>query len=133
MTRIFKILKSFKRSPMLLFVNLPGLAIGLAAFLLLMIYVVHETGFDQHFPTKSSVYRLYITIIEDNATQTYPICPRSAYTEIPAEIPEIEKACQSYREWQVILVKEEAQYTINNMLFVDPEFFEVFGLELLQG
>ena len=133
MTRIFKILKSFKRSPMLLFVNLPGLAIGLAAFLLLMIYVVHETGFDQHFPTKSSVYRLYITIIEDNATQTYPICPRSAYTEIPAEIPEIEKACQIYREWQVILVKEEAQYTINNMLFVDPEFFEVFGLELLQG
>lgn len=133
MTRIIKILKSFKRSPMLLFVNLPGLAIGLAAFLLLMIYVVHETSFDRDFSTRSQVYRLYNTIIEDNSTQTYPICSSKAYTEIPAEIPEIEKACQIYRGGQVILSKAEAQYTINNLLYVNPEFFDVFGLELLQG
>jgi putative ABC transport system permease protein len=133
MTRIIKILKNFKRSPMLLFVNLPELAIGLAAFLLLMIYVVHETSFDRTFPTRSQVYRLYNTIIEDNATQTYPICSRRAYTEIPAEIPEIEKACQIFREWQIILSKGDAQFTLNNVLYVDPEFFDVFGLELLQG
>lgn len=133
MTRIIKILKNFKRSPMLLFVNLPGLAIGLAAFILLMIYVVHETSFDQHFPTKSRVYRLYNTIIEDNTAHTYPICSSKAYTEIPAEIPEIEKACQIYRGGRVILTKEEAQYTVNSLLYVDSEFFDVFGLELLQG
>lgn len=133
MTRIIKILKTFKRSPMLLFVNLPGLAIGLAAFLLLMIYVVHETSFDRSFPTRSQVYRLYNTIIEDNSTQTYPICSRRAYTEIPAEIPEIEKACQIFQLWQMILSQGEAQFTINNVLYVDPEFFDVFGLDLLQG
>ncbi len=133
MTRIIKILKNFKRSPMLLFVNLPGLAIGLAAFLLLMIYVVHETSFDRSFPTRSQVYRLYNTIIEDNATQTYPICSRRAYTEIPAEIPEIDKACQIYRGGRVILSKGETQHTINNLLYVNPEFFDVFGLDLLQG
>ena len=133
MTRIIKILKNFKRSPMLLFVNLPGLAVGLAAFLLLMVYVVHETSFDRNFPTRDRVYRLYNTIIEDNATQTYPICSRKAYTEIPAEIPEIEKACQIYRGWQTILSKGETQYTIKDMLYVDPEFFDVFGLDLLQG
>ena len=133
MNRIIKILKSFKRSPMLLFVNLPGLAIGLAAFILLMVYVVHESSFDQHFPTKSRVYRLYNTIIEDNTTHTFPICSSKAYTEIPAEIPEIEKACQIYRGGRVILTKEETQYTVNSLLYVDSEFFDVFGLELLQG
>ena len=133
MTRIIKILKSFKRRPMLLFVNLPGLAIGLAAFLLLMIYVVHETSFDQYFPTKARVYRLYNTIIEDNSTKTYPICSSKAYTEIPAEIPEIEKACQIYRGWQTIVSRADAQFAIISMLYTDPEFFEVFGLELLQG
>ncbi|MCK9453091.1 MAG: ABC transporter permease [Bacteroidales bacterium] len=130
---MIKILKSFKRSPMLLFVNLPGLAIGLAAFLLLMIYVVHETSFDKHFPNKERVYRLYNTIIEDNSSQTYPICSRRAYTEIPAEIPEIEKACQIFQEWQMIFSKGEAQFTIKKVLYVDPEFFDVFGLDLLQG
>ncbi len=133
MTRIIKILKNFKRSPMLLFVNLPGLAIGLAAFLLLMIYVVHETSFDRNFPTRSQVYRLYNTIIEDNSTRTYPICSSKAYTEIPAEIPEIEKACQIYRGGRVILSKGEAQFTINSLMYVDPEFFDLFGLDLLQG
>ncbi|MDY0076519.1 MAG: ABC transporter permease [Bacteroidales bacterium] len=133
MTRIIKILKSFKRSPMLLFVNLPGLAIGLAAFILLMIYVVHESSFDQHFPTKSRVYRLYNTIIADNTSHTYPICSSKAYTEIPAEIPEIEKACQFYRGWQNIVSHDAAQFTIKDMLYVNPEFFDVFGLELLEG
>lgn len=38
-------IRNFKHSPMLLFVNLPGLAIGLAAFLLLMVYIKHETSY----------------------------------------------------------------------------------------
>ncbi|MDP2723097.1 MAG: ABC transporter permease [Bacteroidales bacterium] len=131
--RILKILKRFKRNPMLLFVNLPGLAIGLAAFLLLMVYVFHETSYDLHFANKNRVVRLYNTITEESSVETYPICARKAYTEIPLKIPEIEKACQIYRGWQTTVSKGESQYRIENLLYVDPEFFEVFGLDLLEG
>ena len=131
--RILKILQHFKRSPMLLFVNLPGLAIGLSAFLLLMVYVKHEISFDLHFANKNRVVRLFNTITEENSINTYPICSRKAYTEIPLNIPEIEKACQIYRGWQTSVSKEESQYKIESLLYVDSEFFDVFGLELLEG
>ncbi|MFA5418520.1 MAG: ABC transporter permease, partial [Bacteroidales bacterium] len=131
--RILKILKRFKRNPMLLFVNLPGLAIGLSAFLLLMVYVFHEASYDLHFANKNRVVRLYNTITEENSVENYPICARKAYTEIPRKIPEIEKACQIYRGWQTSISRGESQYKIENLLFADPEFFDVFGLDLLEG
>jgi putative ABC transport system permease protein len=40
--------RMFKRNPLLVFVGLPGLAPGLAAVLLLMVYLRHELSFDQH-------------------------------------------------------------------------------------
>ena len=118
---------------MLLFVNLPGLAIGLAAFLLLMVFVKHETSYDQHFETKDQVVRLYNTIEEGNSKETYPICLREAYSEIPLEVPEIEKACQIFRGQDHIIRKGNIQFRADQLLYVDPEFFDVFGLSLMAG
>lgn len=126
-------LRNFKHSPMLLFVNLPGLAIGLAAFLLLMVYLLHETSYDQHFETKDRVVRLYNQLIEENSSETYPICLRKAYNEIPREVPEIEKACQIYRGWGQSIKRGEDQFVGQEVLYADAEFFQVFGLPLLEG
>ncbi len=125
--------KNMRRSPMLLFINLPGLAIGLSAFLLLMVYVCHETAYDEHFTTKNRVLRLYNTIKEGNSINNYPICSRKAYTQIPNEIPEIEKACQIYRGWQNKVYEDGNAFSVNKLIYVDPEFFDVFGLDLSNG
>jgi putative ABC transport system permease protein len=133
LNKILKIIRSFKRSPMLLFVNLPGLAIALSAFLLLMVYIKHQTSYDNHFENKDRVVRLYNTIIENNSNTTYPLCVREAYSEIPNQVPEIESACQFYRGWQNIISLEGKSFDDQNLLYVDKEFFNVFGLELLSG
>lgn len=125
--------RNFKHSPLLLFINLPGLAIGLAAFLLLVVFLKHETSYDQHFSTKDQVVRLVNTITEDNSKENYAICLRSAYTEIPDEIPEISKACQIFRGWNQTIKKGTDQFQADDLLYVDPEFFDVFGLSLLSG
>ena len=130
---VLEIFRRFKRNPMLLFINLPGLAIGLSAFLILMVYIKYETSYDQIFPNKDRVFRLYNKIIENNSTETYPICLREAYTEIPLQIPEIDKACQIYNSWGNIISFEEKQFKNQNMLYVDDSFFNVFGLDLIIG
>ena len=132
-SKILKIFKSFSRSPMLLTINLPGLAIGLSAFLLLMVFIKHETNYDNHFPNKDRVVRLYNTIIENNSSEVYPICLRKAYSEIPNQVPEIEEACQIYRGWGSIISFEEKHFENQNMLYTDDSFFKVFGLNLIVG
>lgn len=133
MNQIIKSIKSLKSNPILLFVNIPGLAIALAAFLLLMIYVRHELSYDQVFTTKDRVVRLYNSIVEENSSSVYPICMRVAYTDVPQQVPEIEKACQVYNGWKQALVYEEQSFRENRVYYVDPEFLDVFGLKTTNG
>ena len=121
------------RNPLLVFVSIPGLAIGLSAVLLLSVYLNHELSYDKHFPTKDNVLRLYNTVFENNQKTTYGICLRKAYTEIPQRVPEIEAATQIYRGWSVTAEYQKKKYPSLNMLYVDNGFFDVFGLELLHG
>ncbi len=118
---------------MLVFVNLPGLAIGLSAVLLLSVYLKHELSYDQHFQTKNNVLRLYNAVSEEGNTTNYGICLRDAYTEIPSRVPEIRSATQIYRGWGITAEYEKQKFPNLQLLFADKDFFDVFGLELIQG
>ncbi len=38
--------------------NIAGLAVGLACAILILLYVRHETSFDQRFPNSHRIYRI---------------------------------------------------------------------------
>jgi putative ABC transport system permease protein len=123
----------FRRNPLLVFVNLPGLAIGLSTVLLLSVYLKHELSYDEHFQTKNNVLRLYNAVSEEGNTTNYGICLRDAYTEIPSRVPEIRSATQIYRGWGITAEYEKQKFPNLQLLFADKDFFDVFGLELIQG
>ena len=127
------IFRMFKRNPLLVFVNIPGLALGLSAVLLLSVYLKHELSFDQHFQTKDHVVRMYNLFTMNGHTENYGICMRQAYTQVPQQIPEIKAATQIDRGWDVYAEYEKTRYSGLEMLFADKEFFEVFGLDLIAG
>ena len=126
-------LRNLKRSPLLLFVSVPSLAIGLAGFLLLMIYFKHETSYDQHFKTKERVFRLYVSLTEQGSTSTWPICTRDIYTEIKEGIPEVEALTQIYRGWGNNIKFNETKLNDVELMYVDNGFMEVFDIDFLDG
>lgn len=121
------------RNPLLLYIGIPGLAVGLSAFLLLAFYLNYELSFDRHFANNSRVLRLCNKLYEEDAPNTLSIALRTAYTQLPSLVPEIEKATQLYPEWDTKVKTEKETYKSIKLLYVDPEFFDVFGLNLLQG
>lgn len=131
--QLINTLRNFKNRPLLVFVSIPGLAIGLTAFMILMIYVKHEMSYDNHFSTKERVVRLYNTVIDENSSSTYPISLRSAYTIVPTQIPEIELTAQLYRGGDFKVRYGENQFDRQTGLYTDAEFFNVFGLDLITG
>ena len=46
------ILRSYKRTRFFLWVNITGLAIGLAVSIMLILFVVNELSYDKHFANK---------------------------------------------------------------------------------
>lgn len=125
--------RMLRRNPLLVFIGLPSLAVGLVAILLLVFYLNNEFSFDQHFKTKDRVVRLFSTLTENGDKTVYGIGLRKAYTEIPERVPEIEAATQILRGWQVTAKQDENRYSELNLLYADPGFFQVFGQNLLAG
>lgn len=127
--------RMLKRNPLLVFVTIPGLAIGLSAVLLLTVYLKHELSYDRHFPTKDRVLRLYNKVTEKGQTTVYGIGLREACTQIPSQVPEVETATQIYggRQWQVNVKSGDRQFPSLNILYADSGFFDVFGLNLIAG
>lgn len=61
-------IRNFKRRPLLLFISVPGLALGITGFLMLTIYLQHELNYDKHFATRKRVVISSPRIIKQQPT-----------------------------------------------------------------
>lgn len=127
------ILRSYKRTRFFLWVNITGLAIGLAVSIMLILFVVNELSYDKHFENKERIVRL-ITVWEgkDQATN-YAINMRKAYTELPAKIPGVEAAVQFYQRGGAEVIHDQERFQNVRTLCVDSEFFKVFQMKFVEG
>ncbi|MBN1924672.1 MAG: hypothetical protein JW798_02445, partial [Prolixibacteraceae bacterium] len=73
--------RMLKRNPLLVYISIPGLAIGLSALLLLAVYLKYEFSFDKHFPTSNRVLRLCNTLHEEDGPRTLSTGLRTDYTQ----------------------------------------------------
>jgi putative ABC transport system permease protein len=127
------VLRMLKRNPLFLAVNVTGLGLAFSTLLLTMVLVTYELSYDNFFPTKDRVVRLYNKATDNTSTDIYAIGLREAYTQIPANVPDIEAATQIYRGWKVMLESGQQKFDGLELLYADKEFFQVFGLNLDYG
>ncbi len=117
------------RNPWISVINITGLAIGLAVFILIMLYVRNELRYDKFNENLDSVCR-YERISEDS---------ESAWTtsamglDIQEAIPEIVSFVR-FKHWtDMYLDYGEKKYNIPNIALVDSTFFDLFSLEMVKG
>ncbi len=112
-------------------INVLGLVIGIASFLILFIYVSNEKSFDKHFNDHERIYR--VTSIpggRENApwARSLGIIYKAAPT-----IPEIELATQ-FTHCQVGTIKMgEQSLQQNDIMSVDKSFVEMFDVKAKVG
>lgn len=125
--------KSWRQNKGFLMINVTGLAIGLATSILLLVYVLNEWSYNRHLKNSDRIVQLLTEWKEGDNLTVYPINLRSAYNEIPAAIPGIEKAVQIYNGWQIELKRNNELFQNIDLLYADPEFFDVFQMEFVYG
>jgi putative ABC transport system permease protein len=100
---------------------------------MLLLFVVNELSYDKHFANNERIVRLVSSWEQNGKVENLPINLRKAYTELPAKIPGIESAVQIYNGWRVEIVVDQNRFQNQKMLYVDPEFFEVFKMKFIEG
>ena len=134
----FKIaLRNLRREPGYAFINIVGLAVGLACFLLILLYVQDERGFDGYHEKADRIYR----VVETRATAeggerhlAYTMGPLAE--TLVRDFPEVTGAVHMLSRNGV--GRRTMQYGPNRFyesdyLFTDPAIFEVFDFEWLNG
>ncbi len=117
-------------------INLFGLAIGLAAFAIIVLYVYDEISYDKYHADANRIYR----IVYDRTSPEGFMSPRIATpgalkAGILREIPEVEQATHLLPSYwgKVLLSNETYSYYDANFLYADDSFFDVFSFQFIEG
>jgi putative ABC transport system permease protein len=124
--------RSLSRHKLYTAINVGGLAVGIAVFLLLLLTVRFETGFDRWVPNAGQIYRL-------NANINFPGAPPAFTGNIQGIAPPLLKA--DYPQIQAItrvmgrsaLISIDGRTVSQDASRVDATFFQVFELPLAVG
>jgi putative ABC transport system permease protein len=115
------------------FINIAGLAVGLACSILMMLWVGDEISFDRFHANRNSLYR----IITERETETGILLDARTPTPlgplIAAEIPEVKDVTRYQgNEWYGISLGEKSLFDVT-VGVGEPSFFKMFTFPLLKG
>ena len=126
--------RNILRSRSFSFINVFGLAFGLSACVLIMLYVVDELQYDQHHLDGERIYRVASKTVSDGwAAAAAPVAGA-----LKSELPEVEQVTRLVRipGFQTILLKKESenkQFFESNVFYVDSTFFKIFTYDIKFG
>lgn len=113
-------------------INLLGLTIGIACFLLLGLYVKQELSYDQFHSKKERLYRTWLKEDYGEGRIFYNSTTPLRFEEMfESNFPEVEKAVQ-YIERQRLVGRGENRIN-EKVAMISPDFFDVFDFEVLEG
>jgi putative ABC transport system permease protein len=115
------------------FINIVGLAIGVACSLFVFLFVWDELSYDRFHEKSDRIYRIAQYIhIEDRVDSALPTPPFLAETLLQ-DFPQIEAAARIYKDsWSIVSYREN-RFEEQNIYGVDSSFFDVFSFKLIQG
>jgi predicted permease len=125
-------LRNFWKNKSFSFINIFGLALGMACSLLIMLWVQDEKAMDGFFKDSDRIYSIYERQYFDNKIEAFHGTPGVLADEIKKVIPEIEYASgmawNNFSNFQVgnKILKEEGNEA-------GTDFFKIFNYPLLQG
>ena len=115
------------------FINIAGLAIGVAACLIITLYIVNELSYDTHFKNADRIYRVNSEILFNGNHHRLAVLPPQAADALKNDYPEVE-AAGHFRNWGWRWVKRfDESFKEQYVVFGSDEIFNVFSLPLLKG
>ncbi len=127
------VFRNLRKNKVFTFINVTGLAIGLAASLLIIQYIRFELSFDQFHRNKRDLYRVGV---ENELRQTktsllyFTVAPH-----LEEEIPQVDKATRLWSQKGTLSIQDEKGQRAFKEPFVyaDVNFFDMFDFPLRYG
>lgn len=114
------------------FINIAGLAIGMACCILIFLWVQHEVSFNRFHKNADNIYRIYTDFHYEQGVFPFSNIPQPVASELQKTVPEINLAVRLLDGASTIKLDDLIFYE-KSILYVDPSLFDVFTFPLVQG
>lgn len=116
-------------------INLLGLSIGMAAALLIFIWVQNELSFDRHYPNANNTYRVLCQWYGEGQVINIDAIPIALKEVAQEEIPEIEEFyLLQPAYWKPLLrLEQEKVFEEKELAYVNENWLEGFDYQIVEG
>ncbi len=125
-------LRSLWKSKAFSAINVVGLAVGLAACLLIMLYVWNELRYDRFHAKADRIVRVTMEYSMDGEVGKHPVTGTKVAHNFSRDFPEVEKAVKVINNKAVVKAGDQL-FEEKNFYYADSTFFQVFSFGLLRG
>ncbi len=127
-------LRNIWRSKVTSFINIIGLAIGLAACLMLLVYVNYEWNFDKHSKYSQDIHIAMTHLTDDfgKDIMTFDGTPTAFATTISVGVPEIKHVSRISYDRVILIANGENSFK-RTAKFADPTIINMFDYRFIHG
>jgi len=126
-------LRSLRRRPGFALLNIVGLAVGLAACLLIGTYVWHETTYDHFHEKADRIARVVETRAVPGGRERVAQTAAPVGPALVEEVPGIERMARMMTVFRLTVERGENRRYVGDYLFTEPSFADVFDFPVAQG
>jgi len=113
------------------FINIIGLSVGMAACMLLFLWVQDELSYDRYHKNAERIYRVIYQWEKNGQVNRFAVTPAPLGPALVDEFPEIQKAVRFGTNKFIVRYKKKIFQ--ENIFWTDPEIFDVFTFRLYKG
>ncbi len=118
------------------FINIAGLAIGIACCIVVALFILDEISYDRYSKDSDRIYRVVKDFVNDDGSRVPDATtPPAIGAAIQKDIPEIEHVARLFPGWgnKFFVRNGEKRFIEENIYRADSSVFDVFTFKFLKG
>jgi len=125
-------LRSLRNNRLYSFLNIAGLAVGLAAGVLVLLWVADEFSYNQFHTNLPNIHLVLQNQTQGGTTYTFEALPGPLAPALRAEMPEVKRAARfSWRGQHLLNFEDKAFY--ERGYYAEPDFFNILTFPAVKG
>ena len=130
-------LRNFANQKFYSVINTLGLALGLSACILILLYVQDELSYEKSFSNHEKIYRLVQDFPMGNHLSQSATVPFPTKNTMAEDFPEISNTALVYRpsSWgnPTLIKYEEDEYYEDEFVFAEQNFLKIYNFDFIKG
>jgi putative ABC transport system permease protein len=115
------------------FINIIGLALGMACCILILLFVQDELGYDGYHANADNIYRLYAESKSMGETSRFAPIGAPIAKIFSTTMPEVRQVTRINRGSRVLVKNGNKKFFEERFFYGDPETFDVFSFSFIKG